>query len=69
MRNTIFETGTTRGRVPIPMNMPRGPVGAGIRSRIAYSVLRIPYCVTTGRNTQYGIHTMADSPNRGFANL
>ena len=42
----------------------------GLRGKpISYSVFRIPYCVTTRQNTQYGICTMADSSNPGFANL
>ena len=50
-------TGGTRGSARIRMNMPRGQVGA----------TRIPYCATTGRNTEYATRAFADSPNAGLA--
>ena len=48
------ETGTTGGRAPIRMK--------NLAARLAREVdlvVRIAYCVTTGRNTEYAIRTVA----------
>ncbi len=37
---TFFNAGTTRGRAPIPMNMPRGQGRAGGRVRQTSNVMR-----------------------------